>query len=130
MLIVFVYRISLEKFYAKNTSIIIIMTSTTSENESQTDIIDKVNEEKRNNEDKDDDGGGGGGDSGDGDETRPPATAPMREDYEYVIDGLSQWLNNKPKESETFFKSKSDSTTILVGYAFVLCMVNRYSNKY
>lgn len=92
------------------------MTSTTGENESQTDVIAiKVNEEER------DDVCDGGGVSG---ETRPAATAAPKEDYEYVIDGLSQWLNNKPKESETFFKLKSDSTTILVGYAFVLCMVN------
>lgn len=95
---------------------IVIMASTTGESESQTDIIAKVNEEER------DDVCDGGGVSGD--TTRPAATAATKEDYKYVIDGLSQWLNNKPKESETFFKLKSDSTTILVGYAFVLCMVN------
>lgn len=89
------------------------MTSTTNENESQMDINGKVNKQERNDE---------AGHSNC--ETLPPATVATREDYEYVIDGLSQWLNNKPKESEAFFKSKSDSTTILVGYAFVLCMVN------
>lgn len=46
------------------------------------------------------------------------------EDYELVIDGIGQWLNNEPKKSEEFFKSNSDRTPILAGYAFVLCMVN------
>lgn len=45
------------------------------------------------------------------------------EDYELVIEGISQWLNNEPKKSEEFFKSNSDRTPILAGYAFVLCMV-------
>lgn len=101
------------------------MTSITDENESQTDIIDDVN----NKDERNDEHGCGSGISGGTaavNETNPVATTATREDYEYVIDGLSQWLNNKPKESETFFKSKSDSTTILVGYAFVLCMVNIY----
>lgn len=94
--------------------IIIIMTSITDENESQSDIIEIVNKREC-----------GGEDDGDGAETtKPVPNAATKEDYEYVNDGISQWLNNKPKESETFFKSKSDSTTILVGYAFVLCMVN------
>lgn len=97
------------------------MTSTTGENESQTNINIKVNKEERNDEDED------GAGAGSGAETRPAAT---REDYEHVIDGLSQWLNNKPKESETFFKSKSDSTSIMVGYAFVLCMVNTIPNTH
>lgn len=48
-----------------------------------------------------------------------------REDYELVIDGLSKWLNNKPSESEEFFKANSDRTSVLAGYAFVLCMVNK-----
>lgn len=90
------------------------MSSSTGENESQTDIFGKVNKEECNNEE---DGIGG-------QMTTTTTAVPTREDYEYVIEGLSQWLNNKPKESETFFKSKTDSTTILVGYAFVLCMVN------
>lgn len=46
-----------------------------------------------------------------------------KEDHEYVIEGLRYWLNNKPKKAESFFKSESDSTAILAGYAFVLCMV-------
>lgn len=108
------------KLYAKSKAIIIaIMTSTTGENESQTDIIDKVNQVDCNVDDDD------GSDAGE--IAKPAASTPTKEDYEYVIDGLSQWLNNKPNESETFFKSKSDSTTILVGYAFVLCMVNEYT---
>lgn len=44
-------------------------------------------------------------------------------DREYVMKGFAFWLNNKPKQSEAFFKLKSDRTTILAGYAFILCMV-------
>lgn len=44
-------------------------------------------------------------------------------DHEYVIKGLNYWLNNKPKESEFFFKRRSDRTSVLAGYSFVLCMV-------
>lgn len=91
------------------------MESTTAENESETHSADKVKKGECNNGDVE---------SGAVETRMPSASAPSKEDFEYVIDGLSQWLNNKPNESETFFKSKSDSNTILVGYAFVLCMVN------
>lgn len=100
------------------------MTSITDENESQTDTIDDVNSKDERNDEHGCGSGNSSGTAAASTETNPVATTATREDNEYVIDGLSQWLNNKPKESETFFRSKSDSTTILVGYAFVLCMVN------
>lgn len=45
-------------------------------------------------------------------------------DREYINKGLNFWLNNKPKESEIFFKNRKDRTSVLAGYSFVLCMVS------
>lgn len=47
-------------------------------------------------------------------------------DREYINKGLNFWLNNKPKESEIFFKRRSDRTSVLAGYSFILCMVLKF----
>lgn len=44
-------------------------------------------------------------------------------DVEYAKKGLALWFNNKPEESEEFFKLRLDSTPIFAAYSFVVCMV-------
>ncbi len=44
-------------------------------------------------------------------------------DVEYAKRGLALWFNNRPEESEEFFKLKLDSTPIFAAYSFVVCMV-------
>lgn len=44
-------------------------------------------------------------------------------DAEYAKEGLVLWFNNKPKESEEFFKLRLESTPIFAAYSFVVCMV-------
>lgn len=46
-------------------------------------------------------------------------------DRDFVKKGFNFWINNQPKESELFFKRRSDRTTVLAGYTFILCMVLR-----
>jgi len=41
----------------------------------------------------------------------------------YAKEGIAMWLNNKPKEAEEFFKKRMNSTQVLAGYAFTLCLV-------
>lgn len=45
-------------------------------------------------------------------------------DAEYAKNGLALWFNNKPEESEAFFRLRLDSTPIFAGYSFVACMVS------
>lgn len=47
----------------------------------------------------------------------------IRTDFDYVNEGMLNWLNNKPKQAEQFLKGKIDHTPVLAAYSFVLCMV-------
>lgn len=47
-------------------------------------------------------------------------------DAEYAKKGLALWFNNKPAESEEFFKLRLDSTPIFASYSFVVCMVRLF----